>query len=94
MNNNMIKAYKYSEFIGKFNSVDEAAYKLGISPDSIKRCLSGKQCRTREGYGFDYDDFLYLSGFEYPYYITIDNEKVHMDDTYFDENHRLRRKVK
>ena len=90
----MIKVYKDSQFIGKYNTPEEAAYKLGISPNSIKKCLSGKQCRTKEGYGFDYDDFLYLSGFEYPYYITIDDERVHMDDTYFDENNHLRRKVK
>lgn len=86
-----INVYRDSEPLGTFDSVEEAAYTLRINPRSIQRNLRGETEKTKEGYSFK-DDLIVVSGFSYPYYITSSGERIHKDDTYFDENNNLRRK--
>lgn len=82
------------ELLGTYSSIEEAAEKTGASPRGIQGCLRGTQF-TSGGFRWDQeticeDDIVYTVYFCYPYHYLKDGRKVHVDDTYVDENNILR----
>lgn len=85
------------ELLGTYSSIEEAVQMTGANPRGIQNCLRGTQF-TSGGFRWDQetireDDIVYISYFSYPYFYTIDGEKVHINDTYFDEHNILRKKI-
>lgn len=89
-----INVYRDSELLGTFNSLEEAAYKVWVNPRNAQRNLNGRTRRTQEGYSFEPEGLVHVIGFSYPYYLTVEGEKVHQEDVYIDDKFGIMRKSK
>lgn len=92
----VIKSYDMGEnLMGTYSCIEEAAEKTGANPRGIYNCIHGRQFSSgglRWKEEIAEKDILVISYFSWPYYYLLNGDKVHVDDTYFDENNILRRK--